>query len=246
MVNRSWTEWKNNTIIKKEKTIMEIRLLKKVPIFSSLTEDDLERIAEFFISRHCKADQIIVVEEESGQALFLIKKGSVKVSHVSDDGREVILSILKSGDFFGEISLLDGKGRSANVITLEETQLMMLRRQDFLELIEQYPQISIGLLKELAGRIRKSDTHISSLSLKDAMGRVSTALVHVAEKTGRKRGEAMIIPKIPVQQDLANMAGTARETISRVMAHFEQTGCIEKEGHRVIIKEFEKFKQKFC
>ena len=141
---------------------------------------------------------------------------------------------------------LDGKRRSANVITLEETELMMLRRQDFLELIEQYPQISIGLLKELAGRIRKSDSHISSLSLKDAMGRVSTALIHVAEKTGRKRGDAMIIPKIPVQQDLANMAGTARETISRVMAHFEQTGCIEKEGHRVIIKEFEKFKQRFC
>jgi len=225
---------------------MENKLVKKVPIFSSLEKEDLERIGKLFLRRTCKTDQVIVIEEESGQSLFIIQKGSVKVSHVSEEGKEVILSILKAGDFFGEISLLDGKGRSANVTALSETELIMLRRSDFLGLLEEYPQISISLLRELASRIRKSDMHVSSLSLHDAMGRISTALVHVAEQTGRTRGDSIIIPKIPVQQDLANLAGTARETISRVMAHFEQAGFIEREGHRVVIKNFENFKKQYC
>ena len=224
---------------------IEIKLLKKVPIFAHLGESHLERISELFVKRTCRANHVIVVEEESGQSLFIIQKGSVKVSHISDDGKEVILSILKTGDFFGEMSILDGKGRSANVTALSKSELLMLRRSDFLGLLEEYPQIAISLLRELASRIRKSDMHISSLSLQDAMGRISTALVLVAEKTGRIKGDSIIIPKIPVQQDLANLAGTARETISRVMSHFEQTGFIKRDGHRVEIINFNKFKDQF-
>ncbi len=225
---------------------MDIRLLKKVPIFAHLETTDLERIGNLFVRRACNTEEVIMFEEESGQSLFIIQKGSVKVSHISDDGKEVILTILKTGDFFGEMSLLDGKGRSANVTALGKTELLMLRRSDFLALLEDFPEISISLLRELASRIRKSDTHISSLSLQDAMGRVCTALVHVAEQTGRPRGDSIIIPKIPVQQDFANLAGTARETISRVMAHFEQLGLIERDGHRVVIHNFQKFKEQIC
>ncbi|MBC7185562.1 MAG: Crp/Fnr family transcriptional regulator [Calditrichaeota bacterium] len=224
---------------------MDLRLLRSIPIFSGLNEEDLERIAQLCVHKTCAPNQLILVEEESGQSLFIIKRGSVKVSHVSDEGREVILSILNAGDFFGEMALLDGRGRSANVTALVETELLVLRRGDFLGLLEDYPQISIALLRELAGRIRRSDSHISALSLKDAMGRVAMALVHVAEKTGRPRGQEMIIPKLPIQQDLANMAGTARETISRAMGQFEEMGYLQREGHRVVIKDFEAFKRAF-
>ncbi|MCR4439214.1 MAG: Crp/Fnr family transcriptional regulator [bacterium] len=224
---------------------MDLRLLRSIPIFSGLDAQDLERIAQLCVHKTCAANQLILVEEESGQSLFIIKRGSVKVSHVSDEGREVILSILNAGDFFGEMALLDGRGRSANVTALVETELLVLRRGDFLGLLEDYPQISIALLRELAGRIRRSDSHISTLSLKDAMGRVAMALVHVAEKTGRPRGREMVIPKLPIQQDLANMAGTARETISRAMGQFEEMGYLEREGHRVVVKDFEAFKRAF-
>lgn len=224
---------------------MDTRLLKTIPIFSGLEQEDLERIAQLCVRKTCAPNQVILVEEESGQSLFIIKRGSVKVSHVSDEGREVILSILDAGDFFGEMALLDGKGRSANVTALVETELLMLRRADFLSLLEDYPQISIALLRELAGRIRMSDSHISTLSLKDALGRVAMALIHVAEKTGRARGQEMVIPKLPIQQDLANMAGTARETISRALGHFEEMGYLHREGRRVIIRDFARFKRAF-
>jgi CRP-like cAMP-binding protein len=224
---------------------MDVRLLRSIPIFSGLEEEDLERIANLCVHKTCAPNQVILVEEESGQSLFIIKRGSVKVSHVSEEGREVILSILNAGDFFGEMAVLDGRGRSANVTALAETELLVLRRGDFLGLLEDYPQISIALLRELAGRIRASDSHISALSLKDAMGRVAMALIHVAEKTGRRRGQEVVIPKLPIQQDLANMAGTARETISRAMSQFEEMGYLQREGRRLVIKDMEQFKRAF-
>ncbi len=224
---------------------METYLLKRVPLFSKLSEDDLERIRKLCVTQHYDKDQIIFIEEEAGNTLFLIQKGRVKVSRTSDDGREVILSILQHGDFFGELSLIDGKARSASVTAIEDSEVLILRRADFLRLLEEYPQISISLMKELAGRIRKSDTQIKSLSLQDAMGRVASSLILLAEDQGRFNKDDVIIPRIPLQQDLANMAGTSRETISRVFRHFQQQKWIQRSGRKVTILNFSQFKKKF-
>jgi CRP/FNR family transcriptional regulator, cyclic AMP receptor protein len=222
-----------------------IMLLKKVPLFSKLKDNEVAQIIDQCVTKTCKKDQVILVEEELGQTLFIILKGTVKISRTSEEGREVILTILKAGDFFGELSLLDGKGRSATVVSMEDAELLALRRSEFLLLLERYPQISVELLKVMADRLRKCDVQIENLTLQDAVGRVGATLIHVAEQTGYARGDGLIIPKLPVQQDLANMAGTARETISRVMAIFEQRGLIQREGHRVIISNFEKFKKEY-
>ena len=224
---------------------MEIRLLKRVPIFSQLDEDELEKIRKLCVTQHYKKDRLILIEEESGNTLFLIQKGRVKVSRMSDDGREVILSILEHGDFFGELSLIDGKVRSASVTAIEDSELLLLRRGDFLTLLEEFPQITISLLKELASRIRRSDTQIKSLSLQDAMGRVSSTLLMLAEDSGRIRQGKVVINKIPLQQDLANMAGTSRETISRVFKYLEDEQFIQREGRKVTIPDYSRFKKIF-
>ena len=216
--------------------------MKHVPLFAKMHDTEIAQIADQCVRRVCKKEQVILVEEEFGQTLFIILKGTVKITRTSEEGREVILTILRDGDFFGELSLLDGKGRSATVIAMEDTELFALRRPEFILAIEKFPQISIELLKVLADRLRKCDMQIENLTLQDAVGRVGATLIHVADQTGYPRGEAVIIPKLPVQQDLANMAGTARETISRVMALFEQKGLIQKEGHRVVIPDFKRFK----
>ncbi|MBN2412160.1 Crp/Fnr family transcriptional regulator [candidate division KSB1 bacterium] len=220
-----------------------VRLLKRVPLFSKLSDSEMEQIISQCVRRECDKDKVLFVEEEVGQTLFIILRGNVKVTRTSDEGKEVILTILKSGDFFGELSLLDGKGRSATVISMEESELLTLRRSEFLLIIEKFPHIAIELLKVLADRIRKCDVQIENLTLQDAVGRVGATLIHVAEQTGYKRGKSMIIPKLPVQQDLANMAGTARETISRVMALFEHQKFIVREGgHRIVFPDFDNFK----
>jgi len=224
---------------------METRLLKKVPLFSQLDEDELEKIRELCVTQHYVKDRIILIEEEAGNTLFLLQRGRVKVSRISDDGREVILSILEPGDFFGELSLIDGKARSASVTAIENSEVLMLRRGDFLGLLEDYPQISISLMKELAARIRKSDSQIKSLSLQDAMGRVASSLIMLAEDHGRIRKGQVVIPKIPLQQDLANMAGTSRETISRVFRYLEDEDLILRSGRKITIPDFNRFKKMF-
>lgn len=224
---------------------MDISLLKKVPIFSNLDDDELEKIRKLCVTQHYEKDRLILIEEDIGKTLFLIQKGRFKVSRMSDDGREVILSILGPGGFFGELSLIDGKTRSASVTAIENSEALLLYRSEFLALLQDYPQIAVSLLKELAARIRKSDTQIKSLSLQDAMGRVSSTLIMLAEDSGRIRHGQVVIPKIPLQQDLANMAGTSRETISRVFRYLEDEKLIQREGRKITISDYANFKKKF-
>lgn len=224
---------------------MDITLLKKVPIFSQLNDEELEKIRGLCVTKKYGKDRLILIEEDTGSSMFLLQKGRVKVSRMSDDGREVILSILESGDFFGEMSLLDGKVRSASVTAIEDSEVLLLRRGDFLRLLEDYPQIAISLLKELAARIRRSDTQIKSLSLQDAMGRVASTLIMLAEDHGKIRHGQLVISRIPLQQDLANMAGTSRETISRVFKYLEEEKLIHRDRRKLLIPDYAKFKRMF-
>ena len=224
---------------------MDLHLLKRVPIFSNLDDDELMKIRKLCVIQHYEKDRLILIEEDIGKTLFLIQKGRFKVSRMSDDGREVILSILGPGGFFGELSLIDGKTRSASVTAIEDSEALLLYRGEFIALLEEYPQISISLLKELAARIRKSDTQIKSLSLQDAMGRVASTLILLAEDGGRIRHGEVVIPKIPLQQDMANMAGTSRETISRVFRYLEDQELIQRDGRKIKIPDYARFKKMY-
>ncbi len=224
---------------------MDIQVFKNIPLFSELSDKELEKVGQVASRQRYHKDNIILIEEEVGSTMFIILSGRVKISRISDDGREVILSILSDGDFFGEMSLLDGQTRSANVTALEESELLVIRREDFLQLLRDFPQIAINLLKELAQRIRKSDEHIKSLSLQDATGRVASTLLRIAEDSGVFRRGQVEIMELPLQQDLANMAGTSRETISRVIKSLTRQGYLKKQGGKIIILDYEKFKSIF-
>jgi CRP-like cAMP-binding protein len=226
--------------------MMKEEILKNIPLFSELNERDLKKIVQVASKQRYHKDNIILIEEEIGSTMFVILGGRVKISRISDDGREVILSILSDGDFFGEMSLLDGHTRSANVTAIEDSELLVIRREEFLQMLRDYPQIAINLLKELAQRIRKSDEHIKSLSLQDATGRVASTLLRIAEDSGLFRRGQVEIAELPLQQDLANMAGTSRETISRVIKSLSEDGFLKKQGGKIIILDYERFRHKFA
>lgn len=224
---------------------MDISVLKYIPLFSELSDDDLREIVKLAVRQFYKKDNMILIEEEIGSTMFIILEGRVKISRISDEGREVILSILSEGDFFGEMSILDGQNRSANVVTLEDSKIMVVRREDFLQMLHDYPQIAINLLKELAHRLRRSDSQIKSLSLQNATGKVASTLLRIADDSGKIHMGQVEIPRLPPQQDLANMAGTSRETISRVLKTLAKKGYLKKEGSRLIILDYEFFRSEF-
>jgi CRP/FNR family transcriptional regulator/CRP/FNR family cyclic AMP-dependent transcriptional regulator len=214
---------------------MDIRLFRKVPLFEVLKDEDLEAIARVTITRSYDKDQGIILAEEEGNALFIIASGQVKVSIVSENGREMILSLLGEGAVFGELSLLDGKPRSANVVATQDTALYMVRRADFLQLLYKVPQIAIGLLAELAARLRKTDRKIEGLALLDVTSRISETLLQLAEEQGSQTEFGVTLSARPTHQQLANMSGTTRETVSRVLKRLENQGYISTEGRSITI-----------
>jgi len=220
----------------------EVNFLRNVPIFNELSDQELEKIAALGVRKKYKKGSIILLEEETGAALFVIVSGKVKIVRMDDDGREVILSILGGSDFFGEMAILDGLTRSASVVATSKSELFMIHRRDFLKLLNDFPMVAIALLRELTGRLRKADAQIKSLSLKDAAGRVANVVLQLADEIGMFRKGRVEIDELPLQQDLANMAGTSRETISRMIHKFIQKGYLQLQGNRLIINDYESFK----
>ena len=214
---------------------MDISLLRKVPLFEGLKDEDLEAIAKVTITRSYSKDQVIILAEEEGDSLFIIETGQVKVCIVSEDGREVILSMLGEGAVFGELSLLDGKPRSANVIATHNTDLYTVRRSDFLQLIYKVPQIAVGMLAELAVRLRKTDRKIEGLALLDVTSRISETLLQLATEQGSEIEDGILLENRPTHQQLANMSGTTRETVSRVLKRLESQGYIITKGRSITI-----------
>jgi len=223
----------------------KIELLQSVSLFWDLTEKELGYISEKMVLRHYEAGQMILLEASEGEQCFFVTEGSVKITRLSKDGREVILAILNDGDFFGEMSLLDGESRSANVIALDDTKVLTLNRNDFLLVIKEYPQIAIQLLKEMALRLRKSDRQITSLSLSDAEKRIALCILRIAEEQGVIQKGHVSIPKAPIQQDIANMSGTSRETVSRALKLLEKEGFIQRNGRELLINNYNKFIEEF-
>ena len=223
----------------------KIELLQSVSIFWDLNEDELGHIADKMVAKHFENGNYIFLEDSEGEQCFFVLEGSVKVTRLSKDGREVILAMLNEGDFFGEMSLLDGESRSANVIALEKTKVLTLDRNDFIAVVNDYPQIAVQLLKELARRLRKSDRQIASLSLSDAEKRIALCIIRFADEQGVIQNGKVSILKTPIQQDIANMAGTSRETVSRALGLLEKENLIERNGRELIILDYKKFIKEF-
>jgi CRP/FNR family transcriptional regulator, cyclic AMP receptor protein len=224
---------------------LQNNFLKYVPIFSELDDETLGKIAKLGVKKQFKKEAVVLFENENANTLFVIVSGKVKISRMSDEGKEVILTILNESDFFGEMGLLDGMSRSATVTAMEDTELFLIQRNEFLDLLHAYPEVAIALLEELTQRLRSADMKIKSLSLKDAEGKVATVILQIANDAGKIKQGTVEIEKLPYQHDLANMAGTSRETISRTLHTFAKKGFIELDGSKLRILDYEKFKEMY-
>ena len=224
---------------------MDIDFLKSVNIFSDLSESELNSIQEICKTRKYPKNSMIILEEEMGDVVFIVMSGTVKITRVNDEGKEVILAMLGSGEVFGEMAILDGESRSANALSQENCEVVTINREDFLSLLKTNNKVSLNLMTEFAIRLRKSDQQIEALSLDDAEHRIGVSILNLAEELGVIRQGVVTVENLPYQQDIANMAGTSRETVSRVMKTFEDRGLITKTGHKLSIPDYAFFKRIF-
>ncbi len=214
-----------------------VDLLHEVPLFGGLEDEDLARLAQLMTEKHYKKDSVVISVEDPGDALYVVSEGEVKVSLWSDSGREIILSTLGSGAFFGELSLVDGEPRSANVTCTSDSLILRLSRKEFLKVIRSYPSIAINVMTEVCVRLRRADESIGNLALLDVYGRVARYLIEMSEESGEDVPEGIIIRKMPTQQHIASRIGTSRETVSRALSEFQRRGFIEQRGRGMLVRE---------
>ncbi len=219
-----------------------INLLKLVPLFSSLKDEELDTILNHSSKVNYPKNKIIFLEEEEGNELYMILKGRVKVVRISESGEEITLAVLQKGDFFGEMSLLDGKPRSATVVSDEDSILILFNTNNFEKVIEKYPRIALKLLKELTSRLRKADDLIGNLAFLNVSGRIAGILLQLAEEHGQKTKEGVIVISRPTHQAIANMVGSSRETVTRVLKRFEEKQYIMMSGKNITIFDKENIK----
>ena len=210
--------------------------LRAIPLFSNVSDEDLEQVASHLIERRFPRNTTIVEEGLAGDYMYVIREGRVKVTKLSEDGREKILEFLDAGSFFGEMALLDRAPRIASVKTLKPVKLLALSRTDFLNLLRKSPDLSLSVIQELCKRLRTVDDQASALSFQRVKDRTKGLLQRLARDPHEEGGR--ITPPLTHQQ-MADMIGTSRETVTRVVKDLKQEGWLLQEGKRYRVGEDE-------
>ncbi|HKP15938.1 MAG TPA: Crp/Fnr family transcriptional regulator [Gemmatimonadaceae bacterium] len=204
--------------------------LASVPMFSGLQRDELLKFAELTRERTYPKGSVILFQGDPGDSLYVLRQGRAKVVLIGEDGREVILGVLEPGAHFGELALIDDQPRSAHVIAMEDSQLLILRREDFRRRVEANPSVAWALLTELSRRLRRADQKIGGLVLLDVPGRISRLLLDLSSESSNGT-----IEKPLTHQTIAQMIGASRETVSRAMKDFQEEGLIRVERRRIAV-----------
>ncbi|MDQ1912378.1 Crp/Fnr family transcriptional regulator [Paenibacillus sp. GD4] len=199
-----------------------IDFLTKVPLFANLNTDQLASIGAICSKKSFKTGTILFQEKEPGSIFYIVYSGSVKVYTRAVTGEEKILSTFNAGDSFGELSLIDGKPRSASAQTLEDSVLITLAAQNFLELLRSNFDISLVIMRELCDRLRDTNQHVHDLTFLDARTRVIKSLIKLANKNGKRQGNVITIRMMLNYDELSQMAGVQKPVLMQVIRDFQE------------------------
>jgi CRP/FNR family cyclic AMP-dependent transcriptional regulator len=214
-------------------TTVSTAVLKAVPLFASFPEDQLRMLTTMVTRRSASRSTTIMAGGDATDSLYIVLSGRLKVMMSDSDGKEVILSILGPGEFFGEMGLIDDEPRSASVVTIEPCELLSISKRDFKKTLSENSEMSMAVMRGLVRRLREADRKIGSLALLDVYGRVARLLLDMAENVN---GEKVVTKRLP-KQDIAKMIGASREMVSRVMKDLQTGGYIEMRGSSIVLRD---------
>jgi len=213
---------------------MKVDLIRRVPLFSTLADDEFDKLAHIFVTRAYRKNQIIFLEEETGSYMYLVLSGKVKVSKSGSAGKETILSIHRTGDFFGEMSLLDGKTAPATVSAIEDSKIISVSGADFHKYLLHNEKVMLQIIQVLCARLRQV-WKTQSQSSSTAESRIRMGIYDLAQKHGIQDAHGIIIDLKITHQELAEMVGTSRETVTRAIARLRDDNIIEVTDRRMTL-----------
>ncbi len=206
-------------------------VLKSVEIFSGLSDAELVALEESSIRRSYPKNTVIINENDVADSLYVIESGKVKVYCSDKNGKEFIMNTLGSGDYFGELALLDDDRRSASVRTMEKAEFCIIYKQDFNQVLDQHPNIAKTLIRNITRRVRALTEKVKSLALQDVYGRVTKVLNSLAIE----RNDEFYVEEKLTQQDIADRVGASREMVARILKDLTIGGYISFENRHIVI-----------
>ena len=214
-------------------------LVERTPLFQGLTASELDACRQHLRCRTFPANATVMTAEQPGEVVFVILSGCVKITTSLADGSEVMLAILSADETVGEMSLTDNLGRSANVVTMEESTLAWMDRATFVEFLQSQPGLARNLARILSGRLRSANAQIQALATQDVHGRIARQLLSLAEQYGKPQANGeVLIPLRLTQGDLASLVGASRVRVNQALVLYKERGYISvDQSHRITVRD---------
>jgi len=208
-----------------------LSILKNISPYNCLSDDELRLLTSHAKTRHFKKNTLIIQQGDETDSLYIVREGEMKIYVESDNGRELTVRIVSEGDTFGELALFGEFPRSANVMTLTDSSAIVINKSSFMECLRNNPEISLSLIKSLADMVRETTGELSHIALSDVYGR----LIHVLQKYSFKQDGITSVQKF-THREIANMIGSSREMVSKILKDLEKGEYISVEDSQYIIQ----------
>ncbi len=211
--------------------------MKKIALFSSLTADELRKIEEKIIIKNYKKNQNILRAEYTSEYMYMILDGEAKVVQATEKGKEILLSMHRSGDFFGELSLIDGKTVPADVFATRNSTIAIIAKREFFSILFGQPKVLDNLLRLLCSRIREALKKIQLLNFNNAAQRIKMLFLMLSDNFGETTKDGTVLNVKLIHQDIADMTGLTRETVTRILDKWQKAGEIRiLENRRILLR----------
>jgi CRP/FNR family transcriptional regulator, cyclic AMP receptor protein len=211
--------------------------LKRIKLFSNLKDEELKDLDKITRMEEVRRRQPVYLPGDTAHTVYLLKEGRVKISRVTEDGKEFTLAILEPGEVFGELEVLEGSPRDTVAEALEDISICVIQRKDFEEVLRKNPDLTIRLTKLIGFRLKKIENRIEDLVFRDVPTRLAHLLLSLSKEFGEENKDGVRLGVKMTHQELANLIGSTRETVSATLNDFKRQGLIRQDHHAITVRD---------
>lgn len=222
----------------------KIWYLQKTNLFKEMSQEDMKELDRITVEESVKKKEAIFFPGDPSQKIYILKVGHIKISRVSEEGREVTFALLEPGDIFGELEVLQDSPRDTLAEALDDSQLCVIQKEQFISMVRQKPEFSYRLTKLIGFRLQKIENRVEDLVFRDVHSRVALLLCQFAKDYGQETASGILIKIKLTHQEIANLIGSIRETVSFVLGDFKKEGLITFEGRNIIVVQSDLLKKR--
>jgi len=200
--------------------------LKNINLFHGMSEEQMRMVEQRTVMREVRRREVLYLPGDAGDRIYLLKRGVVKISALQEDGREVLLALLRKGEVFGEEAVLDDSPRDHVAEAYEDALVCIITRQDFMDMLRSHPELAFKVTKLIGLRLKTFRTRVEHLLFKGASQRLASTLLELAHEHGISDAQGVLVPLRLNQQDLANLIGVTRESVNLALSDFRRRGLV--------------------